>query len=616
MGGQSTGLMARVARGLIGKLGSKDRTDAALGRIGRLGLSERQQSLNFLWGVYRCMQYATRKLDWNGKENPDRVSTDVIATQGYLPAGFVDKGGQSLPIKFRKPTAPYALVRMIVDRFTGLLFSEGQHPEVHVEGDPKTEDWLRAVVTVTRLWQHMISGRTYGGAMGSTAVGFQFVNGKPIVEVHDPRWCVPEFVEHGSTVLRSIEKRYWYPKEEQDPTTGKWEVKHYWYRRIINEQNDTLFEPALVEEGDEPDWQVARQVTHGLGFCPVVWIQNIPLQESEDGDPDCPEAVYENTETIDALIAQANKGILANCDPTLVINSEAELGQISLGSDNTLKVPKGDAKFLEITAAGIKAAQELVVELRKHCLEMAACVLDAPEVAGKTATEVERLHQTMLAKADILREQYGQRGVIPLLEMMYRAAQQLNQPKAMPTVPAQPTPGAAQVGQLGAVQQAVDQLGGNPGGVTAPTPDAQQNQGVQAAPQPTIVRQQVILPPKYTKQPDGTMLREERELGEGGTITLRWPSYFQPNLQDVVQAVTAASTAMQGGILDDETAIGFVAPFFKAEDKQDLVQRVRANAAQQQADMMAQMAGGLPPDDGQLPQEPPPAGGAPGGVQG
>jgi hypothetical protein len=600
--------MAGVLAGK-GGLGGKDRGAAAMDRIARLGMSERQQELNRLWSVYRCAHYKHRKVDWDGKQATDAFNDEVISTQGFMPPGFVDGSGASLPLKYRKPTAPYALVKVIVDRFTGLLFSEGQHPEIKVDGDPATEDWLRALADSTRIWQQMIQARQYGGSMGSTAIGFQFVNGKPAIEVHDPRWCFPEFDEHGSTTLIKLEKRYRYPKEERDPETGKWETKEYWYRRIIDANSDVLFEPAPVDDGEEPQWQEARRADHNFGFCPIVWVQNIPVQDDVDGDPDCPESVYDMVSSIDSLVSQAQRALIANCDPQLVLTTKAELADVQMGRDRALRVPDGSASFLEITATGPKAALELAEQLRGMALEVAQCVLEHQAVSGgKTATEVERNMQSMFSKADIYREQYGQKAVIPVLEMAWRAAQALSKPRLLPQAPPPPqglpqaaiaAPGAT----LGAEAQAP--AGGTPPGPGTP-PAAPQ--GAPAAPGmeandgmlhqfATMTRGVVQLPPRYVKDELGVMQAVERELGTGGTIQLQWPDYIQPSLQDVQIAATAAAAALQGGLIDDETAIGFVAAYFKAEDKNDLVEKVRANGAQQQADLMAQMASANQPEN-------------------
>lgn len=595
------GLLGRMASVLGGKLGSKDNPQNAQDRVRRLGLSKRQQELNRLWAVYRGQQYAHCKLDWNGRENIDDLSGEIISTQGYVPPGFMDmgRGAGNLPLKFRRPTSPYALIRVVVDRFTGLLFSEQQHPEIKVDGDPKTQEWLRAVASTSRLWQHMIQARNYGGSMGTACIGFQFVNGKPTIEVHDPKWVTPEFRKHGSLTLVKLEKRYIFEKEVRDETTGRWENKSFWYRRIIDEQSDVLFQPAEVGNGDEPDWQEAERVDHNFGFCPAVWVQNLPVQDSEDGDPDCPSPVYDNAWNIDALISQANRAILANCDPQLVITTKAEMAEVQMALDKALRVPEGDAKFLEVQATGPKAALELSDQLRRNSLEVSHCVLEHPDVAGKTATEGERMYQAMFNKCDILREQYGQKGILPLLEMFHRAAVALNKPR-----PAHQDAATRLQGTFEQPPQAPPgtQNEGQPGGEAPPAQNAaptapqagavtDENDGMIMPQGALLVRSSVVLPPTYQLNPQtGQMEEIQRELGFGGTITLVWPEFVRPTLDDLTKAVTATTGALSANLIDDETAVGFVAPYFKVEDKSDLLNKIRNNAAQQQADMMSMFA--------------------------
>jgi hypothetical protein len=521
-----------------------------MARIERLGMSPRQQDLNRLWAAYRGQQYEARRVDWDGTERSQSLDAEAIATAGFIPPGFYDAGAQ-FPLKFRRPSAPYHLRKVVPDRFTGLLFSDRKHPAIRVEGDPASEDYVRTLAEVSRLWPSMIQARTYGGAVGTSVVGFQFLDGKPVVEVHDPRWCHPTFEDRYVLKLKSIEKRYMFPVDERDPETGLWMQRPYWYRRVIDTEKDVLYKSVPVGEGEEPDWEVEREVEHGFGFCPVVWIQNLPVQDDIDGDPDC-LGIEDLCDQMDALLSQANMGILANCDPTLRIVSDADLDGIKKGSKNAIKLPAGSsADYMEMSGSGPKAAIDLADKLRSLALEVAQCVLDNPNAAMKTATEVERSYASMLGKADVLREQYGERGVKPLLEMMLKAVRSLSTPR-------------------------------NVGG--------------------TIVRQRIELPPRMTAQEDGTVERAERELGEGGVLNLVWGPYFAPTLDDAQKAAQAAAAAQGAGLLDVETAIGFAAPFFSVEDVALLVRKIKAEKAAQQSDSDSMAMGYM----GEQPQELPP----------
>ena len=187
-------------------------TDPTAVGAAQLGLSPRQMALNRLWSFYRCSQYESRSIDWNGNEHLDHLEHEVVAQSNSIPPGFHDSG-QQMPLKFRRPDAPYHMTKVVVNRFTGLLFSQKRHPTVTVPDDPETEDWLQGFAEVTRLWPRMIQARAYGGAMGSVGAGFKFVEGKPVFEIHDPRWCEPTFEDRldSDTVIR-LEKRYMYPE--------------------------------------------------------------------------------------------------------------------------------------------------------------------------------------------------------------------------------------------------------------------------------------------------------------------------------------------------------------------------------------------------------------------
>lgn len=538
------GRVKRMLNGLAGRIVSgtpsarNDSQSAVNSRVRRLGMSPRQQTLNWLYSWYKCSHYSTRKCDWTGKENLDPIEHEAIAAAGSIPPGFYD-AGEMFPLKFRKPTAAYHLPRVIVDRFTGLLFSERRHPRVIVLGDKDTTDYVNAIVDDSRLWALMILARQYGGSMGTTVIGFQFENGKPVIEVHDPRWVRPIFANRLTHKLKAIEKRYMYPQEEEDPSTGTFVETWYWYRRVIDENKDVLFAPTPVGDGEEPKWVVENVVAHNLGFCPVVWVQNLPVQDDIDGDPDC-EGIFETIESIDALLAQADKGLLKNCDPTAVVSSPDEFAELKKGSDNAIKLSAGDAHYMEISGTGPKAAYDAAAVRRAHALEVAQCVLEHPDVANKTATEIERTYESMISKADVLREQYGQKGIIPLLEMMLKAAR-----------------------KLGA------------GTVNTETGE--------------VEKQVLDLTPREVLAGEAVKLIEQ-EIGEGERIMLKWPRYFEATLMDVDMAGRAAGGAKATGLIDAEHAVNFVAEFFHVEDPRTMLKQIIKERDEVRGQMQAAMA--------------------------
>ena len=495
--------------------------------------SPRQRQLEHYWRYYRCSNYEGRRVDWNGNEHLAPELHDMVATSGVIPAGFYD-AGQTLPIKFRKPTAPYYLAKAVVNRFTALLFSSRRHPKIACD-DPDTEDWLIGFAEATRLWARMIQARTFGGAMGSVGLGFKFIRGRPVVEVHDPRYSNPIFVDKELQIVGKFEKRYQYSVDEQN-ADGVWGQVWYWYRRVIDAEVDIVWERVLVDGAEEPDWAAqAYQVTeHNFGFCPVIWIQNQPVDNDIDGDPDC-HGVFDLIESIDALYAQANRGTLANCDPSLVIESDSEFDDIRKGSGSALQVERGGkVAYLEITGAGIDRAMKLAAVLEHRAQIVARCQLEANQSGpARTVEEVEHNYSSMTEQADIYREQYGEAGVRELLAMVLRAARQLSEPK----------------------------ISGADGGL------------------PRVTQHYIDLPRRKITDPiSGVVTYAQRQLGAGEQVELRWPEYFTPSQDTILKAVQAAAQAKLGQLVDAKHAITSVAEYFQVENIPDMLAKINAES--------------------------------------
>lgn len=549
-----------AARATIGAATASSRSPIkdAGERIARLGLSPRQLELNKLWAYYRCAQHDAKVVDWNGDRIMDQLETEQIGLQGNLPPGFVDPGGGSLPLRFRRPSAPFHLGHLVVSRFTSLLFSEKRHPQYRIAGDDKTTEWLTAWAKAARVWPQMIQARNYGGATGTAVVTFGFHGGKPKLEVHDPRWCHPEWRHRQEHLLLSLDIRYMYPIERRDPELG-WVEEPYWYRRRIDEQSETLWKPIPVGDGEEPNWDnpelILRTVSHNFGFFPGRWIQNLPVQDAIDGDPDC-HGAFDTFDQIDALTSQGIKALQYNGDPTPVISADLKPNQagtpVTFGSGTSVMLPAGGtATYMEISGASITALDAKCDTLERRGLQVCECVLERPDGAGvKTATEVDRLWSSMLAKADVMREQYGGKGLIPLAEDVIRAVRMMAKPKLV-AVPA----GGGEVAKVIVVRLPL-------------IPD--DVNGVVTWRAPALPEQ----------ADDG---------GGGGTPDLTWPRYLEPSLQDVGAAVTAAAAAKQAQLVDAEHATGLITEYFDVEDPAAMLDKIEKVKGQAQAGMDGQM---------------------------
>ncbi len=514
--------------------------------------SERQRHLTRLYAHFRAKQYDGRSCDWDGTPATAPEEADTISRTGVLPAGFeMHEELTETPLRFRKPCSPVALGRAIPLKLTSMLFGAKKHPKILCD-DPITEDWLAGFAEVTRLWSKMKQARNNGGSMGSVALGFKFAKGKPLVEVHDPKWCTPTFQDRSELLVERFEKRYQYSEQVLMPDGG-YETMWFWYRRVITDQYDVIWPRVVVQEGEEPRWLQEKYdaVKHAYGYCPIVWIQNTAVDEEIDGDPDC-HGVFDLIHSIDMLNSQARRGTLANMDPTLGITSDAEFDPIRKGTGHSVQVEKGGAlNYLEMTGTGITLGCKLRDDMQEQICTVARVALDRNEGGpSRTVEEIEHVYSSMLENCDELREQYGELGVKRLLDMVLSAARQLS-----------------------GTQIETDQATG----------------------MKTIVRSVIKLPKRRVKNEDtGEVTWVERKLGSGTQLELKWPKYFTPSQESISAAVTAAGTAKTFGLIDQKHATGHVAEDFDIENVGEVIKNI---GQEQQAAGEAGPGGGGAGDD-------------------
>ena len=503
-------------------------------------MSPRQVRLTRWWSFYTTRTYDGFAIDWQGDAVLDDAARAQAARTGYRPFTASATG---TPLALRRPTVPYHLVRLIVARFTGLLFSARRHPTVSVPDDPRTDRWLKAAVAQGRLWARFARARNYGGGQGTAVIGFAIRAGKVQFEVFDPRWCTPQFVDPISRELTSIEVKYTYtlPLRGAD---GKRVDARYWYRRRIDTKSDTVWPrvPYDPEEKRGPRWELWNhsKVEHGFGFVPVQWVQNEVVEDEVDGEPDC-VGCYDAVEAMDRLVAQANRAIINNCGPTLHLASDNDVDSVDM-SDGVFKTGGSDqAKYLEINGTGPKSAMEAADRIEDQILRTVRCVIEQARSQGaRTATEVTQDTSAMYERADSFREQYGEAGIKPLCQKLLAAARHLAEKEPEP-------------------------VEGEDGSFT---------------------REAIMLPPHVTKDPAGGPPKVEAQvLGDGQIVELHWPEYERPTLQDRDVAQRAAAGAA-GVTVTKKTAARFVAPYFDVEDPEAEYAALEAETAQANADAM------------------------------
>ena len=519
-----------------------------------VGETERFRRLNRYEAHYLTTQYLHQPYDWWGLPAD---AAETVSPSVQVPNGFTQPA-LNLLARQKRPTAPYHLAKAVVDRFTGLLFSETRKPDVEVEGDPDTDDFLHAAMEQMRFWARWREARSVGGSTGSALVTLHLRRGRFVMQCHNPKNVQVLWKDRRALEPLGVLIIYRYPQEDfvTDPRTGETtaRVVDYLYRRIITDQDDTVYKPVKLEPGVSLVWDVESEAEHRLGQFPGVWVQNKPAVEQEDGDPDC-QGAWQSFDTIDRLLSQMNKALLLNLDPTLVLKIDpkellAMGGAVRKGSDNALNVGTGDAKYLEMVASGVEAGHKLCDRLKQNVLDVVRCVLADPEKlsgAAQSAKAMEYIYAPMLEQADELRSQWGDNGIIPMLRLIELMARKFH--------------------------------------------------GVEA----TQGEQKVILQLDLPRKADGSI----RKLGQGGWIRLKWGSYFSLTETDKQIQIGNIVSAQAGGVIDEETAVNAGAPIFGVQDAKAMLAKIRAEKA-------AQLAMGMGPEYGDEPTvEPNPAEPAP-----
>ena len=525
------------------------------------GLSPRFRALDRYDAFYKCLEHQHQSVDWTGQFSADQI--EAISPGVMTPQGFTQPAAAAAQsILQRRPSAPLRLARMVVDRFTGLLFSEDRTPTVTVEGDEEADEFLRSVFKAARFWRTMYLARTMGGSMGSALVTVSLKNGRFAYRAHSPK-IVHDIVWEDSDLKRPqavlIQYTFFREVEVLDEKTGAptgetRQIPHL-YRRIIDDEYDVVFKPARLDGAKLPMLEIdtRRTYRHKLGRFPGVWIQNLPEDEGFDGVPDC-EGAYQMFDVLDRLVAQQNKALIYNMDPTLTVGRDPMYDRLNqplkTGSDNALNVGKGGfAQYLEITGGGITSADTFIDKIRQAAMDLCQCVLVDPEKvsgAAQSAKAIEFLYGPMLEKAGRLREQYGE--AIGLLgEITLELARKWADPSVYP-------------------------------GRTKPRFDL---------PLKVVERQSEVEEGKtfvewVTPTP-----------GVGGQVSLQWGPFFPETPQDKQLKVGNITALKAGGLIDLETAVRNVAPMVGVDDVQDLVEKVTQEAEKARKQAMEQMGAGL-----------------------
>ncbi len=550
---------------------------------------DRYRELDHRQGYYNCTQHDGKAWDFDGRPISPRTMQPLLGSERSW----------WVPLKMRRPSMTYRLGKIIVDSFTNLLFGENRFPVISVEGDEKTEDLLQTISRVGKLPVKMIQARNLGGSTGTVGVSWCFREGKPRFEVHNAKnLFVHAWKDRLELIPEHVSEVYLFSKVKWD---GKaFNKQWYWFRRDWMPEADIIFEDAPFDPDPNADikWEVCmkRSSFHDDGVCHLEWIQNMPTDE-QDGLPDY-DGLYESFDAVDVIMSVISRGAIANLDPTVKLKVDPDLVNrfgVSKGSDNALVVGKdGDADYMELNGSSIEAGLKLVDMKRRSILETAQCIVPDPhEVAaqGVSSVAVKMMFAPMLAKTDVLREQYGA-AIERILTNISKVLKDKLSADVTVTEPdldadGNPIPETDEDGNPTGANKTKD----TPAEFTLDLPHK-----IDTAP---------MIDPIDNVETDETQTTQTpRTIGPGGEVSLAWPPYFPPTPQDQGLIATALTT-LNGGkpALSQESSTEAAARAYgidPAEEWKRVQEQMKTDAAAQSA-MMTGDPGGKVDDPNQLP---------------
>lgn len=492
---------------------------------------------------FRSMQDAWKSYNWDG---------DYV--KGMQGQRLATENTTYVPYMNRIPSVRYDIGKVIVKRLTAMLFGTGHFPEIKIHGDPDAEDYVKALAKAARLSQRMLEARDLGGACGSVCLSMGLLNGKPRVNVHNAKHCtVLRWAERDELRVGAALLTYEY--EELVSEAGKVDKKKFYYARYWDEEREIIWSPIPQEVAESPlwtNWQ-SETIEHGLGFTPFYWIQNEPDNEEDDGNCDY-EGMPDLFDELNRLLSAGTRGVRANVDPTLVVMDDPvnNPGTIRAGSGNSLYSP-GGAKYLELSGTAQKAQEMQAKLIIQMILDTAGVVMADPQTisgSAQSAAAMRLIYAPMLAKVDVLREQYGEQGLRVILVDMLRMAKMVeSQP---PVEEVQPDGTVKLVKSRIILPPRVDMIEED-----AEDEEAEEETALPGMPPPIPKRKKKEVSYEIT----------ERVPGELEEVELVWAPYFSPTWTDIAAAVNAVKGATNNKpVLSQKSGVSVLAPLFEVSD--------------------------------------------------
>lgn len=159
-----------------------------------------------------------------------------------------DNIGEYIPLRDRRPSVRYGLCRIVVDDSVSLLFSEGHFPSIECK-DEATREALADLVKETKLNQVMIDAATTG-SVGSVAVFMRVLSNRVFFEVQNTQYLTPIWKTDAPDTLEKVVEQYKVKGsvlKDQGYTIADDELAaDFWFKREWDANAETWYMPWKV----------------------------------------------------------------------------------------------------------------------------------------------------------------------------------------------------------------------------------------------------------------------------------------------------------------------------------------------------------------------------------
>lgn len=313
-----------------------------------------------------------------------------------------------VPVRKRQPRLQFSYAKVLCSRLATKLVGSRTFPDMKIELDPDTEQYLKLVIKSSGLKNHVLEPTRRALAAGSALLRFSIVNGQWKMQHFLAKWCFPEFDPNGN--LEFVKIQYVYDDEADRDKLNK--PKKKWFRMDLGKFKDVLYDnPEYRDDVNDPAFQVVAEAQHDLGFVQAEWFKTSEIPNSVDGY----SVICDITDFIDELnysLSQSSTAIQYNQDPQLTIKGmdQDEMDALIRSSMKAWNLGReGDASFIEAGMAGVQAAAEFRDKIRLNVQDLTRVVLLDPEkIVGnaQSAKAMEVLHGPMVELIEELRPQW------------------------------------------------------------------------------------------------------------------------------------------------------------------------------------------------------------------